>query len=155
MLNLEIAGIICGAIAVSVFLVWTVFQCADKEAIIEEPQNAATPLIRKNNSGSFSQNTSNKDNSNIRNPNGTTKQNNPPAAIPKFTNRVEATGSNSITFTEKSILFCKCGGGSPVIKLLPCEHSSLCLHCAQLEKTCPTCGTVIKDSIPSFRDISV
>lgn len=165
MLTLEITAVICCAIAVSVFLVWTVFQCADRGEEEQMESRAAEPLIRKkgndnlefsNNNNRNNNNYNNSNNSNVSSTSGNTKATNGPPVIPKFTNRVDGSNpSGGIKFAEKSVIFCKCGGGSPVIKLVPCGHNSLCLHCAQLEKSCPTCGTAITDSVPSFRDISV
>jgi hypothetical protein len=81
-----------------------------------------------------------------------------PTPTPRFINRTgagEATPSSSSSGPAGakgvSVLFCRCGGPNTLVKLLPCGHASLCLACAQLEATCPTCGAAIADSYPSFK----
>jgi hypothetical protein len=50
-----------------------------------------------------------------------------------------------------SFIFCRCGGPGSLVALLPCNHASLCMSCAQKELTCPTCKNNFQDSRPSFR----
>jgi hypothetical protein len=75
-----------------------------------------------------------------------------PAPLAKFRTRPAAGEALvPIAASSSSAIFCRCGGNGSLVRLLPCEHQSLCLACAQLDKTCPTCKTPIEDSEPSFR----
>lgn len=61
------------------------------------------------------------------------------------------TDPKSLALAASSAVFCRCGGPSRLVKLLPCGHTSLCLSCAQFERSCPVCGGSISDSLPSWR----
>ena len=73
------------------------------------------------------------------------------SAIPVFSNSAAVKTSVSSGGRAASSVFCPCGGPGVRVKLLPCGHSALCLSCAQMEKACPACGTIVQDSVPSFR----
>lgn len=71
----------------------------------------------------------------------------PSNGAPRFTSVVRTQSST----VGRSGLFCRCGGPSTRIVLVPCGHAALCLSCAQLESRCPECNQEIHDTVPSFR----